>query len=492
MLTQADLEITTLGPNEKASPLKLFSAEGDGLGVFVPGTPRIRFQVDISENAPGQELLFERAGPRERVYFDPFYTTAAIATCGGLSPGLNNVIRSVFLELTHNYRVRHVLGIRNGFLGLNPASDLAPIPLTDSFVSEIHKLGGTVLGSSRGPQDPVVMVDFLHRHGINILFCVGGDGTQRAAHQIYEEISRRGLKIAVVGIPKTIDNDIEYVYRTFGFASALEIAQQTLACAHVEAKGALNCIGLVKLMGRDAGFIAAGATLASQEVNFCLVPEIAFPLEGPNGLLPALRQRILQSKHAVIAVAEGAGQHLFAGGKDSCDASGNKHYQDIGVYLRDKICDYFRDENIPISLKYIDPSYLIRSVPANTADRILSDQMARYAVHSAIAGNTDVLIGLWNNVFVHVPICTAIRAKRRMEVAGELWTNVLLTTGQPRWPAVPGLEIEPDAIVLDENRKGAAAKPGAAAAKSKKSRVDGPQAQTFEAGPLFSKAIIPR
>ena len=201
--------------------------------------------------------------------------------------------------------------------------------------------------------------------------------------------------------------------------------------------GAINGIGLVKLMGRDAGFISAGATLASQEVNFCLVPEIAFPLEGPNGFLPALKQRILKSKHAVIAVAEGAGQHLFAAQNANCDASGNRQFQDVGVFLRDKITEYFRAENIPISLKYIDPSYLIRSVPANTADRLLSDQMARYAAHSAMAGNTDVLIGMWNNVFVHVPICTAIRTKKRMELTGELWTNVLLSTGQPRWPSIP-------------------------------------------------------
>jgi 6-phosphofructokinase 1 len=332
-----------------------------------------------------------------------------------------------------------VLGIRNGFLGLNPDSGLAPIPLNDAFVSENHKLGGTSLGSSRGPQDPAVIVNFLHRQGISMLFCVGGDGTLRGTHQIYEEITRRGLKIAVVGVPKTIDNDIMYVFRTFGFATALEIAQQALTCAHVEAKGNPNGIGLVKLMGRDAGFIAAGATLASQEVNFCLVPEIAFPLEGPNGFLPSLKQRILQSQHAVIAVAEGAGQHLFAEQNGACDASGNRQYQDIGIFLRDTICQYFRQEGVPISLKYIDPSYLIRSVPANTADRLLSDQMARYAVHSAMAGNTDVLIGMWNNVFIHVPICTAIREKKRMELTGEIWTNVLLTTGQPRWPAVPAI-----------------------------------------------------
>jgi 6-phosphofructokinase 1 len=449
MLTQEDLHISTLGLNEKPSPLKLSSASADALGDFVPGAPRIRFQIDTSPEAPHQDLLFERAGPRERIYFDPFYSTAAIVTCGGLCPGLNNVIRSIFLELTHNYRVRNVLGIRNGYLGLNPAAGLAPITLTDTYVSEIHKLGGTVLGSSRGPQDPAVVVDTLHRLGINMLFCVGGDGTQRGAHEIHKEISRRGLKIAVVGIPKTIDNDILYVFRTFGFATALEIAQDALTCAHVEAKGAINGIGLVKLMGRDAGFIAAGATLASQEVNFCLVPEIDVPLDGPNGFLPALKQRIVEKQHAVIAVAEGAGQHFFTEQNGSCDASGNRQYQDIGIYLRDKISAYFKQENIPISLKYIDPSYLIRSVHANTADRLLSDQMARYAVHSAMAGNTDVMIGMWNNVFVHVPICTAIREKKRMELTGEWWTQVLLTTGQPRWPAhrrvpEPHFEVKAD------------------------------------------------
>lgn len=434
MLVQEDLEIATLGLNEKPSPLNLSALRSDGLSDFVAGNRRIKYQLDTSPEAPYQDLAFEQAGPRERIYFDPHYTTAAIVTCGGLCPGLNNVIRSVYLELTKNYGINRVLGIRNGFLGLNPASGLEPIQLTLEVVSEIHKLGGTILGSSRGPQDVGVMVDSLHRLGASMLLCVGGDGTQRGAHQIYEEIARRGLKIAVVGIPKTIDNDIRYVYRTFGFATALETAQDALTCAHVEAKGAINGIGLVKLMGRDAGFIAAGATLASQEVNFCLVPEIDFSLDGPNGFLPALKQRILERQHAVVAVAEGAGQHLFDERTDACDASGNRGHHDIGLFLRDQIRSYFHQEGVSVGLRYIDPSYLIRSVPANTADRLLSDQMARYAVHSAMAGNTDVLIGMWNNRFVHVPICTAIAEKKRMEMSGDLWTSVLLSTGQPRWP----------------------------------------------------------
>lgn len=436
MLTQQDLEVPTLGVNQIPSPLTLSTNSGDGLGDFVPGTSRVRYQLDTSPDAAYQDLAFERAGPREFVYFDPAKTTAAIVTCGGLCPGLNNVIRSVYLELKHNYGVKRVLGIRNGYLGLNPSSGLEPWELSSDAVASIHELGGTFLGSSRGPQEPRVVVDFLVDRGIDILFCVGGDGTQRGAHAIHEEIARRGLKIAVIGIPKTIDNDIRYVFRTFGFATALEIACNALRCAHVEAHGTLNGIGLVKLMGRDAGFITAGATLASQEVNFCLVPEVAFQLDGEDGLLPRLARRLQERQHAVIAVAEGAGQHLLQPTADTRDASGNRLHQDIGLFLKERITSYLRSVNVQHSLKYIDPSYLIRSVPANTSDRLLSDQMARFAVHAAMAGNTDTLIGLWNNRFVHVPICTAIRQKKRMETTGDLWTSVLLATGQPRWPVV--------------------------------------------------------
>ena len=298
-------------------------------------------------------------------------------TCGGLCPGLNNVIRSVYLELSHNYGVNRVLGIRNGYLGLNPAEGLEPMQFDDENTSHVHELGGTILGSSRGPQDPAVMVDFLLANRIDILFCVGGDGTQQGAHRLHEEVTRRGLKIGIVGIPKTIDNDIKYVHRTFGFATALEIASASLSCAHVEAKGAVNGIGLVKLMGRDAGFITAGATLASQEVNFCLVPEVAFQLEGSNGLLPVLKRRLEKRRHAVIAVSEGAGQHLFADRTDSATPRAIAGTRTSACFSKRRISDYLRAEGVRFALKYIDPSYLIRSVPANTTDRLLSDQMAR-------------------------------------------------------------------------------------------------------------------
>jgi 6-phosphofructokinase 1 len=430
MLEQKDLLVKTLGKAEYASP-----RYGGGEGRFVSDETRVRFEDEIGPGAVqgGADLTFEKSGPRDRIFFDPAKTTAAIVTCGGLCPGLNNVIRSAFLELHHNYNVSKVLGIQNGYQGLNPDVGPPPIEIHESFVHHIQDRGGTVLGSSRGPQDPAVMVDFLEAHGIDILFCVGGDGTQRGAHALQQEVERRGLKKSVVGIPKTIDNDIQFVWMTFGYATAISKAEEVLRAAHMEAHGAPNGIGLVKLMGRDSGFIAAGAALASQEANFVLVPEVRFPLEGEGGFLEALERRIVKRGHAMVVVAEGAGQHLFEEAAEKQDASGNVAKQDIGVFLRDRINAHFKERGIVANLKYLDPSYLIRSVPADGWDRILCDRMARHAVHGAMAGKTDMMIGFHHATMINVPIPAATSARRHMELSSDLWSAVLSNTGQPRW-----------------------------------------------------------
>jgi 6-phosphofructokinase 1 len=429
-----DLRITTLGECRHVSPLDLSKAPNDGLGDFVTEQTRILHDIEIDAGtSPTSHLSFEKAGPRERLFFEPESVTAAIVTCGGLCPGINNVIHSIYSELTRNYRVKAVLGIRHGYRGLNPEYGLKPVTLEPNDVEDIHKLGGTVLGTSRGPQDPAVIVDFLLEQSVNILFCIGGDGTQRGAHAIAEEVQRRGLPIAIVGIPKTIDNDITFVDRTFGYFSALEAAQKVLRGAHVEARAAVNGVALVELMGRNAGFIAAGAAMASQEMDFILVPEIPFPLEGDDGLLQALEKRMRRRSHAVIVVAEGAGQHLLLDSDRHHDASGNIQHGDIGPFLRERITQYFADREFPISLKYIDPSYTIRSVPANCADRLLCDQLARHAAHAAMAGKTDLLIGLRHGAFIHVPIAVSASRPKQLDVEGDRWTSVLLSTGQPRW-----------------------------------------------------------
>jgi 6-phosphofructokinase 1 len=409
-------EIKSLGECGFASPLPREVAER----IVLPGP---------GQSEPG--IDFERAGPRRRIFFDPARTRAAIATCGGLCPGLNNVLRSVFLELYHRYGVRDVIGIRYGYAGLDPASGHEPVRLTCELVDRIHAQGGTVLGTSRGPVDPTIALDFLQSQGVNVLFCVGGDGTQRGAHGLHEEASRRGYPLAVVGIPKTIDNDIDYVWRTFGFATAVEEAAHVIDSAHAEARSVLNGVGLVKLMGRDAGFIACGATLASQEVNFTLIPEVRFELEGESGFLNVLHKRLSERRHAVIVVAEGAGQDLIGGGDPGRDPSGNGRLKDIGLFLKNHIERYFNTRESPVTVKYLDPSYIVRSRPANKDDALLCDQFARNAVHAAMAGRTDILIGIWYNVFVHVPIPMATASRRHVLPGGEAWSAVLAATGQP-------------------------------------------------------------
>jgi len=422
-----DTAVKTLGACAHRSPLRLNAIVGDDVGNFTSDAHRVRGDVHVPPD--GVERFFENAGPRERLFFDPARTKAAIVTCGGLCPGLNNVIRSAVLELWMNYGVREIVGIRYGYQGLGPAA-APPVALTPEFVDGIDKLGGTVLGSSRGSPDTTAMVDFLAGAGIDILLCVGGDGTQRGAHQVHEEIDRRALKITVVGIPKTIDNDIDFCDQTFGYATAIEKAREVLLSAHVEAKGVRNGVGLVKVMGRDSGFIAAGATLASQEVNFTLIPEQRFALHGEGGFLAALKDRLLARRHAVVAVAEGAGQHLFPAEQAERDASGNVKYQDIGPLLKREILAYFSQQAIPVDVKYIDPSYFIRSVPANCADSLLCDQLARRAVHAALAGKTDVLVAVLNRAFIHVPIPLATSRRRQLHLEGEMWNSVLSATGQ--------------------------------------------------------------
>lgn len=431
MIEARDLEVRNLGERTVPSPLRFSMIRGDGIGNFIFDETRIRAQIEIRpDTTPREDLLFEKAGPRQKIFFEPAKTRAAVVTCGGLCPGVNNVIRSLTLELHHNYGATEILGIRYGFEGLNPAVAAPPIRLDPDTVEDIHREGGTVLGTSRGNQDPALMVDYLEAEGVCILFCIGGDGSHRGAHAIFEEIDRRGRKIAVVAIPKTIDNDIPFVRKTFGYSTALEKAREVIECAHMESKGARRGIGLVKLMGRDAGFIAAGATVASQEVNFTLIPEVPFDLDGDEGFLKALERRMDERGHAVIVVAEGAGQHLFEG-EAGRDASGNPKHHDIGLHLKKEIVAYFAAAGRPVTLKYFDPSYMIRSVPANSDDSVFCNSLARHAAHCGMAGKTDVTIGYFHDLFLHLPIQLVTSRRKRMSPEGRLWMSVIETTGQP-------------------------------------------------------------
>lgn len=429
-----DTTIPTLGPLKVPSPIK----RGDKNALkrsFVNDTDKVVLNVNVNTImkmvADGIELpAFELAGPREKLYFDPSKIRCGLVTCGGLCPGLNDIIRAIVLELFYGYGVKNIFGFKYGLQGFIPKYMHDIMDLKPETVANIHEMGGSILGSSRGPQPIDEIVDSIERMNIGILFMIGGDGTLIAATKIADAITERGLKISVVGIPKTIDNDIHLVSRSFGFDTAVDVATQAIRSAHNEAAAYPNGIGLIKLMGRNSGFIAATAALAQQDVNFVLVPEVDFDLEGPNGLFANLEKRLDQRGHAVIVVAEGAGQKFFENNTTQRDESGNIKLKDIGFFLKDAIVSYFHAKGIDVSLKYIDPSYMIRSLPANANDNVFCSFLGRDAVHAGMAGKTKLLVGSWNNHFVHIPMSASAGKRKKIGPKGKLWLSVLGATGQ--------------------------------------------------------------
>lgn len=429
------VEVDKLGEPSIDSPLK-----GKKRATFVTENASVVYNVHMDELCGEHSLdgvrFFPLAGPREKIYFDPKDLVCGIVTCGGLCPGLNDVIRAIVIDLNQRYGVTDVLGFRYGYKGLTKDAQFPPVALTPDSVDDIHHLGGTVLSSSRGPQDINEMIDVLLEKKVKILFTIGGDGTMRGASDIASRIKERGLDIAVVAIPKTIDNDINYVKMSFGFQTAVQESMTSISCAHIEAKGAPNGVGLVKLMGRHSGYIAAHATLANSDVNFCLIPEAPFLMNGEGGFLEVLRDRLESKHHAVIVVAEGAGQNLIKGlppkeGESPTDASGNVRLKDIGHYLKEEIENYLEATGMEVNVKYIDPSYTIRSVPANAFDSEYCLTLGQNAVHAGISGKTDVVIGFWNGHFIHVPIPMAIEKRDKVNPNRRLWKTVMEATCQP-------------------------------------------------------------
>jgi 6-phosphofructokinase 1 len=420
-----NFEIQRLGECYIPSPMSSVHFIGDHEQVLYHSNLE---EIESALKSGKRPPVFEKAGPREKIYFDHSKLKCGIVTCGGLCPGLNDVIRAIVLALYHHYGVRTIFGFPYGYEGLSHRYGHAYIELTPAVVEDIHQKGGTILGSSRGPQDVAEMVDCLERMNIGILFTIGGDGTLRGAQDIAEEIASRNLKIGVIGIPKTIDNDISYVEQSFGFATAVSEATTSIYSAHTEAEGARNGIGLVKLMGRESGFIAAYASLAISDVNFCLVPEVRFTIVG---FVKALKERLEQRRHAVIVVGEGAGQDLMEEIQGR-DASGNIRFGDIGAFVKNRITGYFKEAGMEITLKYIDPSYNIRSMPANAHDSSFCLLLGHNAVHAGMAGRTSMLVGFWKNEFTHVPIQAAVSERKKIDPNGWLWNSVLASTGQPR------------------------------------------------------------
>ncbi len=423
-----DTKIECVGTPNVDSPIEsqLFTDDGERILYNIFAKDIIAL-VKQGKDIPS----FEKAGARQKILYNASKTKAAIVSCGGLCPGINNVIRTLVIQLYYVYGVKNILGFRYGYQGLNPKYGHKPLKLVPNIVKDINKLGGSFLGSSRGKQPINIIVDYLEELKIGCLFTIGGDGTLRGASSIANEVKKRNLNISVIGIPKTIDNDISYVARSFGFETAFSAAAESIASAHAEAIGAPNGIGLVKLMGRHSGFIASNAALALKEVNYVLIPEVDFDIEGNNGLLTTIKKRLDEKDHAVIVVAEGAGQKYVEDRSMGSDPSGNIKLGDIGLYLKKEITNYFKSINYEINLKYIDPSYIIRSVPANPNDSAFCGFLAQNAVHAAMAGKTNMIVGVWNNMFVHLPIPLVTSKRKQVDPKGALWQSILESNGQP-------------------------------------------------------------
>lgn len=429
----ADLLVRRLGEPVMASPMARLLHGRASSPHYVHESDRVLLDdtagMAVARKCPAAELpSFEPGGPREYIYFDPARTRVGIVTCGGLCPGLNNVIRGLVLELAENYGVTDIVGFRDGYRGLVNGEE--PMPLTPALVADIHNRGGTILGTSRGGQDPADMVTTLVRYGVSVLVVIGGDGTLRGAEEIADAAAGRGVVLSVVGVPKTIDNDIPYIDHSFGFQTAFARATDSIKAAHTEASSTPNGVGLVKLMGRHSGFIACYAALASHDVDFVLIPEVPFSLDGAAGFLACLRQRVQRRGHAVIVVAEGAGQDLLAC-DGARDASGNARLADIGQLLRERITGDFAAAGAELSVRYVDPGYAIRSVSANGYDAVYCLRLAQAAVHAAMAGRTAMVVGRWHGRFVHLPISLATGSRNQVDPNGDLWMSVLEATGQP-------------------------------------------------------------
>jgi len=429
-----DFTIETLGKRSIKSPIIMSTVAGDKVANYVTDDEYVRLSTAVKPGAQQpmkKSQILECAGPRELIYFTPAHVHAGIVSCGGLCPGINDVIRSIVRCLWYRYGVTRISGIRYGYRGFLPESQFGVKQLDPDNVDDIHKLGGTFLGSARGGgKETEKIVDTMEKLNLNMLFTIGGDGTQRGMLDIAKEVDKRKLKIALVGIPKTVDNDFALIDRSFGFNTAVDKAVEVVAAAHMEASSAINGVGLVKVMGRESGFIAACTAMASHEVNFVLIPEVPFNLEGHNGFLRHLEERIRKRKHAVIIVAEGAMQEQLLTEKKT-DAGGNVKFADVGTYLRDRIVKYFEEQKMEINIKYIDPSYAIRSAPANPSDSIYCERLGNAAVHAAMAGKTKLIIGLVNEEFVHLPTNTAISQRNLVDPEGNLWRDTLDATHQP-------------------------------------------------------------
>ncbi|XP_037474293.1 ATP-dependent 6-phosphofructokinase 3-like [Triticum dicoccoides] len=181
-------------------------------------------------------------------------------------------------------------------------------------------------------------------------------------------------------------------------------------------------------------FIAMYATLASRDVHdCCLIPESPFYMDGEGGLLQYVERRLKENKHMVIVVAEGAGQDIIAKSiptSDQQDASGNKLLLDIGLWLTHKIKDHFKSKKMEMTIKYIDPTYMIRAIPSNATDNVYCTLLAHSAIHGAMAGYSFTIV-MVNGRHAYIPFYRVTSTRNKVKITDRMWARLLSPTNQP-------------------------------------------------------------
>ena len=430
-ITADDLAIARLGERTIDTPLRDLLGGREESVHYVTETDRVLLDDTLgvakrrSAGTPAELPAFNPGGPREKLYFEPSTVTAAIVTCGGLCPGLNNVVRALVLQLANAYGVKSILGFRNGYSGLTDTS--APLALTPELVRDIHNRGGTILGTSRGGQEPAAMVDTLARHRVDMLFVIGGDGSLRGAQKIAAKpppatAARRG------GHPE------DHRQRHSVDRPELRLPDRVRPRRRVDPRRAHR--GRVHRRRRGTGQADGPAQRLHRLLCDTRQPRSRLRPD-PRSLLPARQLPALpaQARRSAGARSRGRRRGRRAGAvprSAETDASGNARLGDIGALLRERVTAHFAQHGTPLSLRYVDPGYAIRSVPANAFDAVYCARLAQAAVHAGMAGFTSMVVARWHGRFIHLPIALATATRNQVDPHGDLWMSVLEATGQPK------------------------------------------------------------
>ncbi|MGA7341196.1 MAG: 6-phosphofructokinase [Terracidiphilus sp.] len=459
------------------------------IGTLSDDSPRVMLDARGRAEADGAvDLSLPEARPRTHLRY-PLQPGAmlgiGILVSGGIAPGINAVIDGIVLRhsLYHARQCargrRHsieILGYREGFKGLLRPG-VHPQRLNSAAIRGVVEIGGSYLGTSRadellpgtGPNRNAKLeaaIGRLQNDGVHILYVIGGDGSMSCAHALWHYARRKGYELSVVGIPKAMDNDILWVWQSFGFLSAVEEARQAILHMHTEVSSNPR-VGIVQLFGSDSGFIASHAGY-STACDLVLIPEDPMTMDdivthiserltdrfgngqdiaGPYALvvmaetaLPADARKYIDDPR--VGLSEGKrgekealksfldnGRRVRGQTPDELRTAGLKI---VSRVLQDRIQqeleprEYWRDFRVITN----EPRHLIRSIPPSVTDVIFGERLGALAVDNAMAGYTDFMVSQWLTEFVLVPLPLVVLGRKRVPTNGIFWKSVLSKTGQ--------------------------------------------------------------